>query len=395
MTDTALIAGAVAAAVTFMASIWIFPFFQAVVERHWLGISLLSQDLPVIYSRHATASTSLNALLDLLKNDVLPSLLIRQFLFLRVEGTSQEILLAIGVDESKMMREPGFVASINQGVQGTRTISSSRPAWIQLVLPLKVGNELLGYWIFGRRDPDDIYSPNEVPILQSLADQTAITLSNIIQTQQLQSVYQADINRFEQERLSLALELHDSILNELAGLMMKMDERDLPIAFQDGYQKLIQELRGIVRNLRPASLTYGLKSALEELADNLMERSGDSIQVTVRVESADERPGLEVEQHLFRILQEACNNALRHSQATEILISGSVNSQAVELTVQDNGTGFDLKDKADLDAFLMNSHFGLAGMIERAKLIGAAMEIESMPKNGTCVEVHWHLACNS
>lgn len=392
MANTTLIVGAVAAAAALIASIWVFPIFQSLVERRWLGISLSSQDLPVIYSRRATTSMTMDALLGLLKTEVLPSLLIRQFLFIRVERASPEVLLAVGVDENNIKQDIKFIARIHQSERDVATGTSLRPAWARLVLPLKVGEELLGYWLFGRRDPDDVYLPNEIPVLQSLADQTAITLSNIIQTEQLRTVYQADIKRFEQERLRLALELHDSILNELVGLMMKIDERDLPPAFQAAYQQLIQHLRGIVKDLRPAFLTYGLKSALEELADNLMERSGDSIQVTVRVQSAEDRPSQEVEQHLFRIIQEACANALRHSKATEITISGNIDSRAAGLAVQDNGTGFDLQRQLDLNNLLADNHFGLAGMIERAKLIGAAVEIESIPQTGTCVTIRWQIS---
>ena len=393
MTDTALIVGFISGTAALVASIWGFPPFQSFVELRWLGISLPPQELPLIYSRHAIASTSLDALIKLLKEDVLPSLLIRQFIFLRLDGSSPEILLAVGVDQAQILQGQNL-ASLRipkVSTSSAATSSSTPPPWVLLALRLKVGEELLGYWLFGRRDPDDIYPQNEIPILQSLADQTAITLSNIIQTERLRTVYQADINRFEQERLSLALELHDSILNEIVGLMMKIDERDLPPTFQDAYKQLIQHLRGIVKNLRPALITYGLNSAFEELADNLMERSGETIQVTVRLETNGERPTQDVEQHLFRIVQEACTNSLRHAKTTDILISGYIDSQMAEIDVLDNGTGFDVKGRLDLNTLLANNHFGLVGMIERAKLIGAIVTIESLPKAGTHVQVNWKL----
>lgn len=81
--------------------------------------------------------------------------------------------------------------------------------WLRLTLPLKVGDTILGFWFLGKRDPDDLYPQVEIPILQSLADQTAIALSNILQTEQLLKLYQSDIKRVEQERQNLAHELHD------------------------------------------------------------------------------------------------------------------------------------------------------------------------------------------
>src|SRR5687768_16033441 len=70
--DGILIIGSVAAIVATIVSIWLFPPFQNFVERRWLGIALRSEQLPVLYSRRATASTSLNALIDSLRKDVLP-----------------------------------------------------------------------------------------------------------------------------------------------------------------------------------------------------------------------------------------------------------------------------------------------------------------------------------
>jgi two-component system, NarL family, sensor histidine kinase DegS len=252
-----------------------------------------------------------------------------------------------------------------------------------------VGDDLLGYWLLGRRDPDDIYSQIELPILQSLADQTAITLSNIIKTERLRTAYQADINRFEQERLRLALELHDSVLNEIAALLMKLDDRSLTPEFQKSYKDLIKHLRDIVRNLKPALLNYGLKHAFERLADNLMEQSDDKVHITVSFRADDSSYPEEVERHLFRMVQEACTNALRHAKPTEITIAGNQDAQGIELEVQDNGIGFNIDGRLDLNALLKSDHFGLKGIFERAELIGADVNIESALGKGTRVQVNW------
>jgi len=66
--------------------------------------------------------------------------------------------------------------------------------WVRLMLPLKVGEDVLGFWLFGRRDPDDFYSQEELPILKSLADQAAIALSNILQTERLMPLIRMAFN---------------------------------------------------------------------------------------------------------------------------------------------------------------------------------------------------------
>jgi uncharacterized membrane protein YeaQ/YmgE (transglycosylase-associated protein family) len=77
-----LIIGVSASVFTAVASIWVYPTFRRYIELHWLGTPLTAEQLTEVYSAHTTASPSLNALTDLLKEDVLPSLLVRQFAFL-------------------------------------------------------------------------------------------------------------------------------------------------------------------------------------------------------------------------------------------------------------------------------------------------------------------------
>lgn len=390
--EATVIVGFISAAVATIVSIWLFSPFQNFVERHWLGISLPSKQLPLIYSRHATASTSLDALIDLLRGDVLPSLLIREFVFLRVDGASPEVVLSVGIEAEQILHDENLsnietLKSMTLSLANSQNTQSLR--WVRLILPLKAGDSLLGYWLFGRRDPDDLYPQVEIPILQSLADQTAITLSNILKTDRLRVAYQADINRFEEERLRLALELHDSILNKMAALLMKLDDRSLTPAFQNSYNELSKHLREIVRDLRPALLNYGLTHALEELADNLMEQSDDKVRITVFFQGNEGSYPQDVERHLFRIVQEACTNALRHARPTEIMITGIIDSQKIEIQVQNDGIGFDINEKLNLNYPSDDRHFGLQGIFERGELIGADIKIEAVPTGGTRVRVTW------
>jgi two-component system sensor histidine kinase DegS len=225
--------------------------------------------------------------------------------------------------------------------------------------------------------------------LQSLADQTAITLSNIVQTERLRKVYQTDINRYEQERLHLALELHDSVLNGIAVLLMKLDDSCKTPPFQDEYNVLIKHLREIVRGLRPASLDSGLKPAIEELADDLIDHSDHKFSVRVNLETDGCRYPQNVEQHLFRIVQEAYSNAVKHGNATKIIISGRLNTELVEISIVDDGIGFDAKAKLNPNIRQDNDHFGLVGMFERSELIGAQTRIDSSPGKGTRVDTTW------
>ena len=82
-------------------------------------------------------------------------------------------------------------------------------------------------------------------------------------------------------------------------------------------------------------------------------------------------------------------NARRHSNPTLITLSGQLRSDLIELTVEDNGSGFNPKEILDLNALQAGNHFGLSGMFERAELVGAEIAIESEGGKGTRVRVRW------
>jgi signal transduction histidine kinase len=136
-------------------------------------------------------------------------------------------------------------------------------------------------------------------------------------------------------------------------------------------------------------LNYGLEPAIRELAENLMERSKDIVQVNVDLQTNGSRYPSKVELHLFRIAQEACENALRHAQAENITISGTLLFEEIDLRLKDDGVGFDVGENLQLDVLIANKHFGLAGMIERAAIIGAEVRIESGREKGTKIRIVW------
>ena len=363
-----------------------YPAFQAFVEKRFLGITLPYQHLQETYSDRITTSTSLSSLLQLLNDEIFPSLLVRQFAFMQVFNGNPKALLTKNINPEQLPDESVINELASQAGIYLPYISPDG-GWVRLVLPLKVGDGFIGFWLLGQRDPDDLYLQAEIPILQSLANQTAIALSNILHAKQLRKMYQSDIERYEKERMRLALELHDSILNELAVLRTNLDETNLSPKFQTSYEELTRRLREIVSDLRPPMLMYGLKPAIEGLADNLMERSGDKIKIKVDIQASEERVPQNIEQHLFRITQEACENALRHAQAKNIAISGTLTHQRISMIIEDDGTGFDTPQ--DLSNLIINQHFGLAGMVERTHLIGAEINIQSRLNTGTKIHITW------
>ena len=218
-------AGVYTITTTFIA-VTCFPAFQKFVERRFFGITLPYQNLQETYSSRITTSTSMPNLLQLLEDEVFPSLLVRQYAFLQVFNGELKTLLAKNIDTEQFSQKCRIDELTAQAGKFFPDILHCD--WVRLILPLKVGDRFLGFWLLGQRDPDDHYPQAEIPILQSLANQTVIALSNIQHAEQLRKMYQADIERNEKERMHLALELHDSILNELAVLRASVNEAGLP-----------------------------------------------------------------------------------------------------------------------------------------------------------------------
>jgi signal transduction histidine kinase len=388
--ESTMVVGLGAAVFATAFSIWGYPRFENWLETRVLGIPLPSKQLLERYSNHISTSGSILDLTRVLEEEILPSLLIRQFVFLYSDQDLLKALSILGVEEGRVPSKVADLPSLHS-VYLSPDPGTTRPhAWIRLILPLKFGDRFIAFWLFGRRDPDDVYSQAEIPILRSLASQTGVALSNIMQTRQIKEMYEANILRHEEERLRLGRDLHDSVLNELAALLISVDAPVLSQKFLDAYEAVSQRLREIVSDLRPPMLTFGLKLAFEGLADTLMDRHRNTVQILAGITSeGDCRYPENVEIYLYRIVQEACQNALRYSHAKTIKIRGSLSPRTIDLTVADDGIGFVAEVNLRLTDMLANKHFGLANMLERADLIGAEIKIDSKPGEGTRVRVGW------
>lgn len=367
--------------------------FRTFFERFILGIPLASKGLLETYSIRITTSNSLPTLVQVLEQEILPTLLIRQFAFLHIDRGSVNLLSTMGLKYERLPTEKdlSYLADEAGIYRSPDLLTNDQPySWIRLILPLKLGDERIGFWLLGRRDPDDLYSQQEIPVLSSLANLTAIALSNILQTERLKSMYETNIGRYEQEKLRLAHDLHDSILNEMAALLIRGDAPTLSPKFLMAFDELTERLREIVDDLRPPMLAFGLKLALEGFGEDLMERNRDSMEILTDIQSDGEcRYPDTVENNLYRIVQEACENSLRYAQAKKLLIFGRLYEKQIDVRVEDDGIGFDSDISLKLDDMLANKHFGLVGMFERANLIGADMSIHAQPNQGTRIQILW------
>jgi signal transduction histidine kinase len=258
-------------------------------------------------------------------------------------------------------------------------------------LPLSIGSEVIGLWLLGRRDPDDFYAQAEISTLQALAHQTAIALTNIVNVRRLHALYQTSIDQREAERASLGRELHDEILQKLFVLQENAKVLLESPSFTKAYEDVIHNVTDLIRGLRPPMLEYGLYRALAALADDWAYRSGaqSGPGISITVQESGTRYFTHIELHLYRIIQQAGENALQHARARNVRIYGCLGAEQVDLTVEDDGAGFDVQKLLDLSRPEARTQFGLIGMRERAALINAQIKFDSVPGQGTRVHLKW------
>jgi len=198
------------------------------------------------------------------------------------------------------------------------------------------------------------------------------------------------IKATEEERARLARDLHDAPLQELAGVIQRLEL--VPEARPEGdrLRTVASQLRAVATDLRPPVLDdLGLVAALKFLGDHPPVAGSSLIEVAVEGapnHRAERRPPADVEIAAFRIIQEALTNALRHSGARLIRVRGAVRREQITLAVQDDGAG--MSGGTRLEA-LQRGRLGLDSMHRRADAVGGALRVRSEPGAGTTVEFNW------
>jgi len=207
----------------------------------------------------------------------------------------------------------------------------------------------------------------------------------------------------EEERKRIAYELHDDTAQYLSILKMEIEGvlqsgkiqspeiiQKLEYLVKDA-ERAFNDVRRYSHELRPTMLEHlGLLAALDQIAED-MNKLNQTNHISVEVDAEGEEPSLpeDVKLGLFRIAQEALNNARKHSKASIAKINLKFQKGSIEMAVSDNGIGFNVR-KATTRSGIKGS-LGLMSMQERAKLIGANLSIESEPGQGTTVKVKMSL----
>ncbi len=250
-------------------------------------------------------------------------------------------------------------------------------------VPLESNDRVVGMLTLSHNEPN-FYTERHAGLVTAVATQIAVAIENARlyeQAQQLAAV---------EERQRLARELHDSVSQALYGIALgartarTLLDRDPAKAAEPVDYVLslaeagLAEMRALIFELRPESLEIeGLVAALDKQIGATAARYG--IQVTAEL---GEEPEMDLAQKeiFYRIGQEALHNVVKHAHATKATVRFGADNGSYVLEVGDDGVGFDTSET-------FPGHMGLVSMSERASSIGAELEVESRPGEGTVVKL--------
>ena len=255
-----------------------------------------------------------------------------------------------------------------------------------LYVPLIARGRAIGVLIaHDREGSSPAFSDDDLRLAESLADRAAVAvdLSERVGRDALARVVKAQ----EHERKRLARELHDETGQALTSILLGLkpleqsartdEERAAMASLRELVVSTLRDVRRLAVELRPSALDdFGLATAVERLADTFRDSTGMRVDVETRLGEVRLPP--EVETALYRIVQEALANIVKHAEATHVSILLTRKDFSVAAVVEDDGKGFDETDTGD-------DVLGIVGMRERVGLVGGRLAIESGSGSGTTV----------
>jgi signal transduction histidine kinase len=230
--------------------------------------------------------------------------------------------------------------------------------------------------------------PRELALLVATAERCRDAIERSRMEREIQRL-SAEARRTEEaERRRIGRELHDEAGQSMLALRLKLElmEQNAPAPLRSKLgearaivERTVDELRRIVAALSPAVLErLGLESAVRQLASRFGKLHLASVRTQVSVPSAG--LPMETQEVIYRVAQECLQNIAKHSQATRVNLSLLAADKRIRLSVADNGAGFCAET-----ALRKPMSFGLAGMRERAALLGGTLAVRSVPGKGTTV----------
>jgi signal transduction histidine kinase len=273
---------------------------------------------------------------------------------------------------------------------------SGESSW--LGVPLFARGTVAGLFALSKQEPR-YFNDEHVKVAEALSSQASVAVENAIlfeqmqaATERMQTLSRRLVDVQENERRTVARELHDEAGQALVSLqLLERETGGDGVAARVAELKqttdaVIESLHRLAGALRPASLDLvGLQAALRQYLRSIESKWSLTVRFKARGLNGERLPAA-VETALYRVVQEAVTNVVRHASATRIDVLIERRDGRVMLMVEDDGKGFVPETAGGTE------RFGLIGMRERAEALGGTLTIESAPGGGTTIAVE--VACD-
>ena len=254
-----------------------------------------------------------------------------------------------------------------------------------LYVPLVVRGEAIGVVIAHdkRGGSTPAFAEDDLRLAETLAERAAIAVSQSERVSR--DVVRRVVEAQELERARLARELHDETGQALTSILLGLkpleqaaddhDSREAVASLRELVVATLQDVRRLAVELRPTALDdFGLVPAVERLTDTFREQSG--LQVELEAQLGEERLPQAAETALYRMIQEAFTNVVKHAGASRVSVLLQRQDGTARAVVEDDGGGFD-------PGAVRGEALGLEGMRERLALVGGRLRVESSSGAGT------------
>jgi len=272
---------------------------------------------------------------------------------------------------------------------------------LALFCPIMRKGNLIGILGLSRKHSNMPYSNQDVDLLTTMATEAAIVMENAMmldnlkeQQSRVEHLLAKTVLAQEEERMRIAVELHDSVAQWLVGASYRAQTCNVLLSgsrsseakselaeIENTLDKSVKEIRRVMSGLHPPALEeLGLVHALRQLLEGL--RSG-GIASHYETEGEPVRFPVDAELAIYRVVQEALNNVQKHSRASAVVLTLRFEPEKVSVEVHDNGCGFNLSTTMRSAASI--GHMGLLGMRERATMLGGTVNIKTRQGAGTSI----------
>jgi len=257
-------------------------------------------------------------------------------------------------------------------------------AWAQVLLPLRLGDKLLGILLLGAPVPDGHYNARQIDVLTQFGRVLAVTVETILLYESTRDMAMEMLAVRDAERNQIAMTLHDGPVQDITIALSDVPAENTMLRAQ--LRRIANQLREMVAGLHSPILKQSLARAIQEVAEEFERTHHLPVHVINNV-PVSVQPSLDIGNAFYHVLQESLQNVHKHAHAASVEVRLTYEKGRLCMSVADDGEGDGLPAHLTIPALIRQRHFGLVGMQQRTQLLGGQWSMARNEKGGVTVSI--------